>query len=213
MKSIIYCLLCIVLWNGTADAQNIVMPENLPKITSEAIDTLNFETYTVKQFSQGYDVAIVMINDTLNINNQIKGTNLLAALARELSYKIKNRIINLDDTSVELLVKKFESQDYYINRPVVSQFIKLMNYTCQGDYRHILDRFLSSRLRYPVLVFMGIYILLFVLNSFGKLKWRFKSHFNKCTYVLLITGLLVLMIFKLTCEGQIEDYSFYGFSM
>lgn len=212
-RNCVFTLLCIFLSLHQNFSQELLDKNIITNYTPEDINQLNFKSYTVNDFSKGFDVALELTRDDSNIQNQIKGTNVLGALAKELLLKVKYKSFDLDAENTRLLLAKFEEEGYHISRPTPTLFMKLMNYSCQGDYSHIYERFKTSKFFTYAVGAIALYVLVLLLNVSGKFKWRFRLLFNRLSAIGLITICMMIIIFKLTCESNIQDYSFYGISM
>lgn len=204
--------ICIFLSLHQNVAQSILSKDAIINYSSADINQLNFETFSIDDFSRTFDVAVELINDSTNLDYHIKGTNVLGALAKELHLKIKYKRFDLDAENTEILLKKFETQSYYISRPTPSQIIKLMKYTCQGDYPHIYDRFSKSSFFTPTICILVIYLLMLITCIFKK-KNKTCSKFIRLSIICLALFVVIMITFKLTCEPNIKDYSFYGISL
>lgn len=204
--------ICVVFIVQQNFSQVILNKDTIVKLSSDEINQLNFESYTVEDFSRAYDVVLELINDNDNIDNRIKGTNVLGALAKELYVKVKNKGFDLDASETEILLKKFESQSYYIDRPTPSQFLKLMKYSCQGDYSHIYERFRTSSFFKPTMAILTTYFLFLLYCIFNR-KRKKQAVFIKLSALAFALCLIVFIVFKLSCESNVQDYSFYGITM
>lgn len=205
--ALVFVLLCI----QHVVSQSVLSKEAIKNFSSEDINQLNFETYTIEDFSNSFDVAVALINEETHSEHHIKGTNVLGALAKALHYKVKHKLFDLDAPETELLLKKFETQSYFISRPTPGQFLKLMKYSCQGDYSHIYDRFSKSSFFVPLISAFVVYIVLFLFCLYKKTK--IGSRFIKWTIYGIVFFCVVTIVFKLTCDYNIKDYSFYGITM
>lgn len=203
---------CVFLSSHNYYAQSGLTKEEIISFSSEDINRLDFKSFTVDEFSETFDILVELINDESSTDNRKKGTNVLGALAKELHQKVKLKQFDLDDENIERLLKKFETQSYYISRPTPGQFLKLMKYSCQGDYIHIYDRFSKSRIFVPAISALVIYFLLLLLCVFKKTN-KICSKFIKLSIIGLIFFITIVTIFKFTCEYNIKDYSFYGIRM
>lgn len=205
-------ILSVLLSFQMGFSQSALSKEDIINFSSEDIDRLNFEAFTIADFSKTFDVAEALINDSTNTDYRIKGTNVLAALAKELHLKIKHKQFDLDAADTEMILRKFETQSYYISRPTPGQFLKLMKYTCQGDYTHIYDRFQKSPFFEPSISALVIYAFVLIF-CIVKRKHGLCLRFVKLSVIGLILFVSLVVIFKFTCDNNIKDYSFYGISM
>lgn len=205
-------LTCVFLSIHHSFAQFKLSKETIINFSSNDINELNFESYTIDDFSETFDVAVALINDKTHPDYPINGTNVLAALAKEFHLKVKHKQFDLDAANTELLLKKFETQAYYISRPTPGQFLKLMKYSCQGDYSHIYDRFHKSSFYVPILSALVIYLLMLIVCIFKKKNKRC-ARFIRLSVIGFVLVCTVAVVFKMSCEENIQDYSFYGITM
>ena len=201
-------ILFFVTLNGFSQNKSYTLSK-LEKLSMEAIEKLPFDDASVQELDNLYKIASQLLSDSLK-TQQHKGELLLAVMADNIGERIKNNSINPKKENVRKLLKKFETQQYFIYQPKINDFIKLMHYLCQGKYSYIYSRFSVSGFFIPSLLIGGIFILLVVANFFGKIKWRYRKKFNKLILIGFAFLILLLIIFKFTCHDCVQEYSFYG---
>ena len=179
----------------------------------DSIESIITENYEVDDFTFAFDIAVGMSNIENNDSLRERGVNLLATLAKSFTKQVRVKKVNLDDEKVKVLLKRFESEKYYIERPKISRVIKLMNYLCKDDYSYVHQKLFITSAYKVFLVFLVIYLSIFFLSYSNKFNWKFKKKFRKFTLFSFAILLLVFIIFKNTCHNNIKDYSFYGISI
>ena len=208
--SFVLTLFCASLVNAKASHNHIAdEPSQIASIQKDSL-AKSLTNFSISDFDKEFRVAKNLMSDTINIANIEKGVNLMAALAKEVSLKVSRKEFNLDSDETNALINKFNSEKFYINKPPVSRFIKLMNYTCMGHYSYVYGRFKQSSFHKPVTASVILFILCLIVNNLKSVRWKYKSLFNKLSILGLVVFTLIFLIFKLSCSANIQEYSFYG---
>lgn len=174
---------------------------------------LIFTTFATQDYLEVLEKSIRVL-DTAKIEKDIAlHTNIIAALAKDVSLRLNDKSITVSDPNASRLFEKFKEQQYYLTLPKVSQFSKLMYYTCSGDYNHVLLRFTQSSMHTPIVIVFVIYVILFFSIVFKILKWKHRRKFITLHIWLFCLMLILFIAFKLTCNANVKEYSFYGFAV
>jgi hypothetical protein len=191
-------------------AQNKTSETFFNSTSLDSIERFISKAYTLKQYNKAFDIAVNMASHNKNIETKKKGVNLLALLAKNLANQIEIKAFDIVSEETKILISRFEQEKYFIQLPKVSRFIKTMNYFCNGEYRYVHQK-LKSIIVYKIFVFfLFIYFVLFFVCFFKNFNWKFKQLYKRLTIYLLIVFLMIFIIFNLTCQNNIKDYSFYG---
>ncbi|WP_178987868.1 hypothetical protein [Winogradskyella schleiferi] len=187
--------------------------ENTLKTVS--VDSLSyvFKNYNIEDYANAVAIAVKMSNDQNNIKIKEKGVNLMATLARNFTKLVTSKYVDLDDERVVRLLERFEIEKYYIEKPKVSRFIKLMNYLCKGDYTYVHHKLIGTRAYNILWVFVFLYFSIFLFSYSNKCDWKHEKKFRKFTLFSIALLIILFILFKSTCHGNIKDYSFYGISV
>ena len=190
-----------------------VVENSLRMAPLDSIESTIMQYYVVEDYSYAFDIVVGMINGENNGDLRERGVNLLATLAKSFTKQVIGKKVNIDDEKVKVLLKRFESEKYYIERPKISRFIKLMNYLCKGEYAYVHQKLIITAAYKIFLFFIFVYISIFFLSYSNKFNWKFEKKFRKFTLISFAILLLVFILFKNTCHNNIKDYSFYGISV
>lgn len=179
----------------------------------DSIESIIIENYEVDDYIFAFDIVVGMSKVENNDQQRARGVNLLAVLAKNFTKQVSRKKLNLDGEKVKVLLKRFESEKYFIERPKISRFIKLMNYLCKGEYAYVHQKLIITAAYKILLFFIIVYISIFFLSYSNKFNWKFEKKFRKFTLISFAILLLVFILFKNTCHNNIKDYSFYGISV
>ncbi|MBT8288361.1 MAG: hypothetical protein KJO00_10095 [Bacteroidia bacterium] len=201
--------LCLIWSTSFTDDQ----PSELRYLSAQELSDFDYSVYGIKEMFEAFDIGRSLSHDALRDSNREKGVVLLAALARQIATDIEQGEIDPNGSDVRRLLKGFAEEDYYIHQPTVSRFIKLMTYLCNDDYGHVLKRYRESSFFVPSLIAAVAAFIFVILNALGRINWLYKNRFNRLVVILLIIGILVILVFKASCETNIDQYYFYGIPM
>ncbi|WP_298424191.1 hypothetical protein [uncultured Kordia sp.] len=177
------------------------------------LETVDLKKTSLSDIDIAFDKAKLLKKDTLSTNdNELRGDIIISLLANELGSRINSQTVNPRDKKVKNLLLKFEGEKYFIHQPKISDFLKLMKYSCDGNYTYIYSRFATSGFYFPTIIISALFLLFIILNFLGKIKWKYKKQFN--TFLIVSIGIVILLIiiFKLTCTQYVQPDSFYGIS-
>ena len=86
--------------------------QELQTKTISELENINFDSFTVENYSNAIDVARQMMSDSLNLDSRKRGTILLAILAKNVSVAASERDINFDTEDSIALLDKLASEKY-----------------------------------------------------------------------------------------------------
>ncbi len=208
-KTVTYFLfLLIISLSGYSQNFSYTL-DNVEKLSMEQVEKLPLDEASVKEMDNLFQIATRLLDDSLKTQKH-KGELLLAVMADNIGKRIDNNSINPKKEEVRSLLKKFESQQYFIYQPKINDFIKLMHYLCQGKYAYIYSRFSVSGFFIPSIVIGSIALMFLIANFLGIIKWRYRKKVNKLVLVGLALLVIIIIIFKFTCDECVQEYSFYG---
>ena len=193
--------------------KNNAIADDLQSTNFDSIEKYILRNYQTEDYSLAFDIAVSMSKNTISNETQIRGVNLLAVLAKNFSKLVENKKISLDNEEVNGLLLRFEREKYFIEKPKTSRFIKTMNYLCKGEYTYLHSRLLNIWAYKLVLICIAIYVVIFLLSYSSKLNFKYNRQFKRFTIFSIAALLLVFILFKKTCQNNIEDYSFYSISI
>lgn len=189
---------------------NIITEQTLKSISVDSAHTLFKKYGTVQNIETGFEVAMKLSQNKQDSAAIEKGVNLVAVLATVFAQKVEKDSLDLNDDKVVALLQRFEDEKYYIQRPKIHPFIKLMTYSCQKEYAYVHKTLLTTLYYKLLLVFLFIYIFIFMLTFSSKWNWRYKTHLRRFSYLAFLLVILVFVFFSITCKNNIRDHSFYG---
>ncbi len=182
------------------------------RLTTLPLDSLSndFKTYSIDDYNYAIDTAIKMYKDSSQIHLKKRGVNIVASLAVSFRELVIHKKVDLDAKEVEALLERFEDENFYIEKPKVSRYIKLMNYLCKGEYSYVHHRLIDTRGYNILCVFLFLYFSIFLFSYSNQFNWKHQKQFRKITLFSIAFLVLLFIIFKCTCLNNIKDYSFYG---
>lgn len=187
-------------------------------ITENAIKSFSIDSIkdfykkfgSLQNIETGFDAAIKMSGNKQDSSVIEKGVNLQAVLAKVFSHQVENNNLDLDNHRVITLLERFQKEKYYIPHPKIHPFIKLMTYCCQKEYKYVHKTLITKVYYRVLLVFLSICLFIFILTFSTKWHWKYKLHYRRFFYFTFLFVIMVLVFFYITCEENINDYSFYG---
>lgn len=203
-KKLLILLLLFVLKNY---AQKQI---TLDTLSLKQITEIDFSDYSIKDYENAFYASKKKLKDSLIVNYKTKGNILLSVLANNIGQDITNKKFKTTNQDLQSLLLKFEGEKYYIYRPKMSSFIKLMGYACRGNYEHIFNRYKDSIFFFPSIILAPIFLIFFVLSALKKINFRYRVLLNKLVISIISLVILLIIIFKQTCGTQLQEYSFYG---
>jgi hypothetical protein len=211
----IYILLILLtllnsIYSHTKDSKKI---QDLFTMTAIEISEMDFTAYTLDNYFEAFAISQSILKDSKQNNNEMRSSILLSSLANQIEIDIKNKKINIHDKQLIALLSKFEKENYFVYKPKLNKFIKLMRYTCLGDYGHIYKRFKDSSYFFLITIFLLIIFLIITLSFTKKIRFKNQNTFNQIIKYTIILIIIIAIFFKLTCYSQVEEYSFYGIPM
>ncbi|SDG61107.1 hypothetical protein [Winogradskyella thalassocola] len=204
-KLLVVFQLCLFGQENDSNIEKTIDYSDLTEITN-----IDFSGYTIKEYSIAFDNALHMKNDSLNTINVMKGSVVLSVLAKQVNNEITSHTIDSNASETKDLLAKFRTQNYYVYQPEVSIIIKFFGYMCMGEYSHIYNIMTTNTKTLPIVIFLVLFLCVMMLHLFGKIKWRFKRITNKVIIISLIIFVIMSIGFKLTCDCNVGEYSFYG---
>ena len=173
----------------------------------EAIDLSNLGP---KDYKELLDLGARIQKDTTHRDNKLKGDIIIALTAESLKKRINDETINPRDAEVKGILKDFEDLSFFIYQNPIPDSLKLAHYLCEGSYSYIYSRFSTSKFFYPGIVFLVLILIVTPLNVFKKIPWRFTKSYNRLFLIGLCAFIVLAIIFKLTCDNNVTEDSFYG---
>ena len=183
------------------------------EVPLEQLDPEALAPLSIDDLNRGFERAVGFLNDTTVADNELKGQIYLAVLADHIKKRIESEDINTRKRDVRKLLKRFEAEDYFIDQGKIPDFLKLMHYSCEGRFEYIYSRFKFSSFFYAVMIALVIGIVFGILNVSGKLRWKYRRLANKIMLVMAVLALILVLIFKFTCDQYVLSDSFYGIPM
>ena len=210
MKSFLLCVSFLFIGLFCV-AQGDAFLTKLKSTSVEQLNTIKIPDLTIKQYTDLTDYAISLFSDILNKNNKLKGEVILSVAADSLTHKVAVKAIDYYDPAVTALVNKYKKYQYLILPPKPSDFTKLANYACEGDYGYIYSRMSVTRWFIPAVVIIPLIIIFSIINLTGIMKWKFRRKYNISVLFIIILLIIVTVVFKTTCSKYVTERSFYGF--
>ena len=177
------------------------------------ITTIDFSGYTIDDYSKAFDNALQMKTDSLNTTNAMKGSVVLSILAKQINHDIVNNTLDSNASQTKDLLIKFRKENYYVYQPEVSIIIKFFGYVCMGEYNHIYNIVTTNNKTLPFAILGIVFLCVVILHLFGKIKWKYKRLTNKVIIIAIIVFVIMSIGFKLTCDCNVDEYSFYGIAI
>ena len=176
--------------------------------SGEQLGTIKFASEPVGEYVKMTDYALDLSRNTTQIDSTIKGQALLTALSIHLTTELKENRLDHTDEKVISLLTVYANNGYRINVRV-SNFMKLANNACSGNYVHIYSRFSTEWYFAPVIGFL-IGFLLFYIATFFPYNWQYRRTLNRSMTFFVLSALLLVLLFKVSCKRYVTDSSFYG---
>lgn len=205
------CTLSLVfLLSGFTLQDNPELVDEFFNADTSVVGDFDFSEFTILDLDESFNRASAMVNNTANSKQSGLGHLYLAILSDYIKKQIEAGEISPKKRKVRQLLKKFESEQYFIHQPKIPNFLKLMHNACEGNFKYIYSRFKVSGLFIPVLLVLFLFVVFVVLNVLKKIPWKYTRLTNKI--ILIGFGLFIVLaiIFKFTCNDFVQTDSFYG---
>ncbi|MDB5250645.1 MAG: hypothetical protein JWQ40_5039 [Segetibacter sp.] len=205
-------LFIFLLGSCKKNVADVDIQKKLATLTLKELDTCKLPRTSISSYDKATNYAISLAKDS-NADKQIRGQVLLSIIGDHLKNEMQAGELDYGDDDVKSLITKFEQQDFLIGQHKISNFLKLANYTCEGRYMYIWDRFKGSWYFLPVLVFLIIFITLSIINLIINIRWKYRRICNVFFVIFLCFALIAALLFKKTCGKYVTSDSFYGINM